>query len=61
MKSVEFIGDSLEKLRDFPVVAKREAGFQISRIQHGLEPSDWKPMQSVGTGVREIRVREANG
>ena len=26
-------------------------------MQSGLEPSDWKPMSSVGAGVEEIRVR----
>jgi len=25
-------------------------------VQRGLEPSDWKPMTSVGIGVREIRI-----
>jgi phage-related protein len=25
-------------------------------VQHGLEPSDWKTMSGVGTGVSEIRV-----
>ena len=32
------------------------AGFQLRRVQRGLEPSDWKPMAAVGTGVREIRI-----
>ena len=27
----------------------------------GLEPDDWKPMSSVGPGVREIRVRDESG
>jgi phage-related protein len=25
-------------------------------IQQGLDPDDWKPMQTVGPGVREIRI-----
>ena len=33
------------------------AGFQLWRVQRGLEPNDWKPLASVGLGVREIRVR----
>lgn len=37
------------------------AGFQLDRVQHGEEPSDWKPMRSVGSGVREIRVRGDDG
>ena len=40
---------------------RREAGFQIDLVQHGQEPDDWKPMPSIGAGVREIRVRDANG
>nr|WP_273682503.1 type II toxin-antitoxin system RelE/ParE family toxin [Halomonas aquamarina] len=30
-------------------------------MQRGLEPKDWKPMATVGQGVREIRIRDANG
>lgn len=33
----------------------------MDRVQRGLEPSDWKPMQSIGAGVREIRVKERSG
>jgi phage-related protein len=61
MKAVEFLADSLERLRDFPLAVRREAGFQLDRIQHGMEPSDWKPMVAIGAGVREIRIREASG
>ena len=42
-------------------MARREAGYQIDRVQHGLEPDDWKPMPAIGMGVREIRVRESDG
>ena len=28
----------------------------MRRVQQGLEPNDWKPMPSVGPGVREIRI-----
>lgn len=37
------------------------AGFQLDRVQHGEDPDDWKPMNSIGSGVREIRVRDADG
>jgi phage-related protein len=30
-------------------------------VQNGLDPDDWKPMKSVGPGVREIRIRDASG
>lgn len=61
MKPVEFLGDSLAALRAFPQPARREAGFQIDKVQRGLKPDDWKPMASVGRGVQEIRVRDATG
>lgn len=57
MKGIRFLGSSLELLRNFPAVAKREAGYQLDRVQHGLDPVDWKPMKSVGQGVREIRIQ----
>jgi phage-related protein len=56
MKDIRFRGRSLEVLRDFPAIAKREAGYQLDRVQHGLDPTDWKPMPSIGSGVREIRI-----
>jgi phage-related protein len=60
-KPVEFLGSSLSELRAFPLTAKRDAGYQLDRIQNGLEPDDWKPMSTVGQGVREIRIRDAAG
>ena len=48
----------LARLRGFPIEARRETGHQLYQVQLGLEPSDWKPMPSVGPGVIEIRVHE---
>jgi phage-related protein len=60
-KLIEFRGSSLDDLRAFPLTARREAGFQLDRVQNGYEPDDWKPMNSVGMGVKEIRLRDAAG
>jgi phage-related protein len=30
-------------------------------VQNGNNPDDWKPMKSIGPGVREIRIREDSG
>jgi len=49
-------GNALEALRDFSVDARQVAGFQLDRVQRGLEPDDWKPMATVGSGVKELRV-----
>ena len=61
VKPIAFQGTSLDDLRAFPAEARREAGHQLDRVQHGLEPDDWKPMPSVGPGVREVRVRDEAG
>jgi phage-related protein len=60
-KPVEFRGSALDDLRAFPQAARREAGYQLDQIQHGREPTDWKPMNTIGRGVREIRIRDAAG
>jgi len=61
IKPVAFLGDSLVRVRDFPREARRAVGYQLDRVQRGLEPDDWKPMPTVGMGVREIRVRDRAG
>jgi phage-related protein len=60
-KLVSFLGDSLSRLQDFPEDARRAAGREIDRVQLGREPADWKPMPTIGKGVREIRVKERAG
>ena len=60
-KPVEFRGSSLDDLRAFPLSARREAGHQLDQVQNGQEPDDWKPMNTVGQGVKEIRIRDAAG
>jgi phage-related protein len=60
-KAVVFRGGALDDLRDFPETARREAGYQLDKVQSGLDPIDWKPMATIGQGVREIRIRDASG
>jgi phage-related protein len=60
-KPIQFRGSALDDLRRFPLSIRREAGYQLDHVQHGLEPDDWKPMPSIGQGVREIRLRDITG
>ena len=60
IKPVAWLGDSRDRVRDFPDEARGQAGFELWEVQQGKEPSDWKPMPSVGLGVKEIRVRAGN-
>ena len=55
-KPLRWVDSSLEDLRAFPEEAKREAGYQLRRVQAGLMPDDWKVLPSVGAGVYEIRL-----
>jgi phage-related protein len=55
-KVIRWLGSSLDDVRGFPEPARRAAGYELSRVQQGLMPSDWKPMKAVGTGVYEIRI-----
>lgn len=61
MKEIVFVGSSRDDVRHFPQGARREAGHQLFRLQSGLDPNDWKPMKTVGPGVREIRIHDDSG
>jgi len=56
MKPLNFIGSSLDDLRNFPAEARKAAGFELHAVQRELEPRDWKPVPSIGRGVKEIRI-----
>jgi phage-related protein len=60
-KRLFFQGNSLDKIRDFPPGARRQAGFELDAVQLGFDSADWKPMVSVGKGVREVRLRSLDG
>lgn len=60
MKPLIWIASSLEDVKAFPAEARKDIGYQLYRIQEGIEPSDWKPLNTIGTGVREIRIHAGN-
>ena len=51
----------MEELSRFPAAARRKTGYQLFRVQEGDDPDDSKPMNTIGPGVREIRIRERDG
>lgn len=61
MKPVRFLADSLHCLGDFPADARHDAGYQLDKVQRGLQPDDVKPMPAIGKGVEAIRIREDSG
>ncbi len=60
-KEIRWVGSSCDDLLVFPEDSRREAGFQLGKVQAGLEPTDWKPFDDVGAGTKEIRVKDASG
>ena len=60
-KPICWVGSSYEDLLAFPKDARKEAGFQLGKVQAGIEPADWKTFDDVGAGTKEIRIRDASG
>jgi predicted XRE-type DNA-binding protein len=56
MKKLVFCGS---RLREFPEEARREAGRQLRNLQKGDDPDDWRPMQSVCPGARDLTSTES--
>ena len=61
LKPIEFLGSTRRALAAFPDEARRTAGFQLDRIQRGLEPADTKALPTVGSGVLELRIHDSTG
>lgn len=59
MKAIQFLGDSLKRLRDFTDDAKQDAGYQLHKVQNGEQADDFKPMPSIGQGVDEVCIWDA--
>ena len=55
-KPIVWIGSSRDDVRRFPRETRRKAGLELRAVQRGQEPTDFKPMPSVGPGVYEIRI-----
>lgn len=55
------MGGSKTDLKAFPAAVMDDIGHQLFLVQCGLEPDDWKPMTTVGAGVKEIRVKDVAG
>ena len=61
MKPIEFRASALDDLRAFPVIAMREAGHQLDKVQRGMSPDDAKPMATIGPGAWELRIWDEAG
>lgn len=60
VKSIAWLGDSLDRLRAAPANVRSDAGYQLDLVQRGEMPADFKSMSDVGAGVMEIRLHGDN-
>ena len=60
-KVLQWIGSARQEVRSFPDEARHKAGTELLAVQKGGDPGDWKPMDGVGPGAREIRIRTVDG
>ena len=58
LKGISWLGDTLNELRSWPKSVTEDMGQELLSVQRGRDPSDWKPLPSIGAGVKEIRVAQ---
>lgn len=56
-KPVAFLGTSQKVLERLDHEVRDLALVELQRLQLGRDPKHWKPMSTIGPGVREIRLR----
>jgi phage-related protein len=61
MKQLKFCASSLHDLIAFSPEARKRAGYQLDKVQHGKQPDDFKPMPTIGKGVEELRIKDESG
>ena len=57
-KGIFFLFSTREEMRSFPDEVRREAGFQLDRVQRGLAPRSFDALPEIGSGVMEIKIDE---
>lgn len=59
-KPVLWLGDSRKAVKSFSEAARHQAGIELYAVQLGANPTDGKPMRSIGAGASEIRIHAEN-
>jgi phage-related protein len=60
VKPIDWRGTSKKVLLSLCYEVKKTAGFELHRVQYGLEPRHWKPRNDLGSGIVEIRIDNDN-
>ncbi len=59
-KEIRWVVSSFDDLLA-SVAGTSGGGLPTGQSAAGLEPTDWKPFDDVGTGTKKIRIKDANG
>lgn len=57
IKDVKWIGDSRQKVRNFPKAVRKTIGDALNFAQQGYKHPNAKPLSIIGSGVLEITAR----
>lgn len=61
MKEVEWEGNSLDVIKEWPVDIRINIGGDIRRLQNGERPLDWKPFPGLVENAFELRDKDEQG
>lgn len=56
MKPLIWLGSSRNDVKGFSAEGRQRVGYELYQVQQGFDPSDWRPMPSIGAGAAEIRI-----
>ena len=54
IRTVRWVGDSRERLQEFPAQVRKDIGHALYLVQTGQTPTSAKPMRGIGSSVFEI-------
>ena len=54
LRSMTWVGSSLDDLKKLPKAVQRDIGFSLHQAQEGKKPANAKPLKGFGSGVLEI-------
>lgn len=60
-KALNWRGTSLNDVKAFPLDAKKQAGFELNKVQYGQSPTNFKSVNRWGAGVIEIKIKGEDG
>jgi len=61
MLEIGWLGDSLDVVRGYSEAVRRAIGSELRLLQSGETPVHARPLKTVGRGVWELKIKQAEG